>query len=74
MVFQDGIVKLLTESIPLGLQRFDLMIVVQLLVFVKSIQVVVFSFFYLKLIPNVLAFFVLTLDEVFKFDEFMLLL
>lgn len=74
MILKGGVIDLLSVGIPLGLQRLHLVIVVQLLVFVQSIQIVIFSFLNLQLIPHVFAFFVLALDEVFEFDQFMLLL
>ena len=74
MILKGGVIDLLSVGIPLGLQGFHLVIVVQLLVFVQSIQIVIFSFLNLQLIPHVLAFFVLALDEVFEFYQFMLLL
>lgn len=74
MILKGGVIDLLSVGIPLGLQGFYLVIVVQLLVFVQSIQIVIFSFLNLQLIPHVFAFFVLALDEVFEFYQFMLLL
>ena len=74
MILKGGVIDLLSVGIPLGLQGLHLVIVVQLLVFVQSIQIVIFSFLNLQLIPHVFAFFVLALDEVFEFDQFMLLL
>ena len=74
MILKGGVIDLLSVGIPLGLQRLHLVIVVQLLVFVQSIQIVIFSFLNLQLIPHVFAFFVLALDEVFEFYQFMLLL
>ena len=74
LILKGGVIDLLSVGIPLGLQRLHLVIVVQLLVFVQSIQIVIFPFLNLQLIPNVFAFFVLALDEVFEFHQLMLLL